>query len=746
MQFYKWMGLLLTAGLPFGLWAQPAPDSLRGRVMTEENGKLEPLVGVRISTIPGYALAWTDPQGEFRIGIDSGTQALVVEYGGFQSDTLDREADLNPIILRPNHLLDEVEIAHRRKSTEISMLSVRKTEQISERELLKAACCNLSESFETTPSVDVSITDAVTGYKQIQMLGLAGPYTFITRENIPDTRGLASITGLSFTPGTWIENMQLSKGTGSVVNGYESVAGQLNVEWRKPFEAEEPHYLINLYQSIQGRSKRNLVARKEFNPYLSSNLFLHGRSQWLRMDENQDGFMDQPLDEQFIVGNRWFWFLDKGWEWQWGAKLTYLENTGGQMDHQRRESTALRPIWGYDMELWRKEAWMKIGKTFMAHPNTSMGLQLSYSDHDQWAKYGRRNHEARQQSLYANYIFQTSTSQGRHTAKAGLSGQWDRYEEKFQGKDYTHREIVPGIFAEYSWSPLSELNLVAGLRADHHQIYGGFISPRLHLRYGFSDHTVGRASIGRAQRTARIFAENLGFLASDRSLEIQRSSEMPYGLDPEISWNMGLNLTHKFRINYRDGSLGMDYYYTHFQDQVVVDIEDPSRIRFYNLDGRSEAHSFQVQLDYEIVRKLDFRLAYRWYDVRTQYLDGRKSRPLISPHRLFSNLGYETGNQWKFDYTVQLWGPARLPRLGGGGIPEKSESYSPAYLTMNTQLTKVWRNRYEIYIGLENLTDYRMSEPILHAESPFEPGFDASMIWGPIMGRNAYIGVRLRLD
>lgn len=232
------------------------------------------------------------------------------------------------------HKLKEVEVRFRKKSTEIGMLDPIKTERIGQRELLKAACCNLSESFETTPSVDVAFTDAVTGYKQIQLLGLAGPYTVITRENIPDSRGLAAVTGLSFTPGTWIENMQLSKGTGSVVNGYESVAGQINVEWKKPFEDKDEKWLFNLYQSSQGRSEGNIVYRHKFNDKVSTNLFLHGRSQWQKIDQNNDGFLDQPLDKQFIGANRWFWFGPKGWEIQGGIKGVYITSKGGQWDYK----------------------------------------------------------------------------------------------------------------------------------------------------------------------------------------------------------------------------------------------------------------------------------------------------------------------------------------------------------------------------------------------------------------------------
>lgn len=659
------------------------------------------------------------------------------------------EADSTQKRSRTEKSLDEITIKHRRKSTEIGMMDPIKTEKIGQRELLKAACCNLSESFETTPSVDVAFTDAVSGYKQVQMLGLTGPYTLITRENIPDTRGMASTTGLTFTPGTWIEGMQLSKGTGSVVNGYESVAGQINVEWLKPFGDETPKWLFNLYQNTQGRTEGNVVFSKKLNEQTSTNLFVHGKGQWLKVDQNNDGFMDQPLDKQWVLANRWFHFSKSGLELQGGIKGVYSDQLGGQKSFSRNTEQVAGNPWGYRQELKRIEAWAKIGKVFRDKPWKSMGLQLSGVYHDQGSTFGARTYDGRHRSFYANYIYQSIIGNTNHIIKAGASNLVDDYNEHFAATGYRRTEVVPGVFAEYAYNYLTKLNIVAGLRVDHHNLFGAFVTPRLHVRYAPLPKTVFRASVGRAQRTANILAENTGYMASSRLFLVSgMNSDYPYGLKPEVAWNTGLNLTQKFRLNYRDGAFSVDYYYTHFESQVVVDVESPQSVRFYNLDGASFAHSFQAQLDYEPVRKFDVRLAYRWYDVQTDYAEGRKQRPLMSAHRAFLNLAYETKNNWKLDYTIQWIGEKRVPALHyeHGGVHHHLQSeMSPSYFMMNAQLSKTWNDNLEVYAGGENLANFMQHNPVLSADQPFGNNFDASMIWGPVMGRNIYGGLRYRI-
>lgn len=716
-----------------------------GTVFEETKGEKTPAPGAVVK-IPGTDIGTqTDVDGNYRLSVPAEATIIVFDRTGFLSDTIKLKEGANNIstILKTLKQLEEVEIKYRKKGNEIGLLDTRKTEIISERELLKAACCNLSESFETTPSVDVAFTDAVSGYKQIQMLGLAGPYTLITRENIPDVRGLSAVTGLTYTPGTFIEGMQLSKGTGSVVNGYESVAGQLNIELRKPFEEKEPKAHVNLYQANQGRTEGNVVYNHRFNKQLSSNLLLHGSSRWKRVDMNNDGFMDQPLNTQIVAMNRWFYFGPKGWEIQGGVKGVYLDQAGGQLKYNKGTEQVAGNPWGFQMNTKRIEGWAKIGKVFPQHKGMSTGLQISGLYHEQDALYGKRNYDAKQNTIYANWIFQSIIKNTNHSIKAGLSTMIDNYSEQFENRLFTRNEVVPGAFAEYSYSFLTKFNVIAGLRGDYHNIFGAFATPRLHVRYAPFENTAIRGSVGRAQRTANILAENIGYMASARSFNIiGGDAALPYGLKPEVAWNYGINLTQKFRLNYRDGAASVDYYYTNFENQVVVDVESPHSVKFYNLNGMSFANSLQGQLDYELIRNLDVRLAYRWYDVRTTYDGVLKQRPLVAAHRAFLNIGYETRNTWRFDYTVQWIGTKRVPSVHdhNGGIT--AEYNSPTFWQMNAQVSKTWNEIFEVYLGGENLTNYMQHNPIIGANNPYDTGFDASMIWGPVMGLNVYAGLR----
>ncbi len=737
--------IALLHALP--LLAQQTERPLNGKVVEETSkNKQQTLIGARVFAPVSKTGTLTDTEGHFTLNLQPDDSLLVVSYVGFDNDTISlkpTDTHLKVVLTQP-HKLGEVKITHRRKSTEINMLDPIKSEKIGQRELLKAACCNLSESFETTPSVDVAFTDAVTGYRQIQMLGLAGPYTYITRENIPDVRGLASVTGLTFTPGSFIESMQLSKGSGSVVNGFESVAGQINVELKKPFEGDK--WDFNLYQNNQGRTEGNIVYNHKLNSKVSTSLMLHGKSQWLKFDQNNDGFLDQPLGNTFVGVNRWFFFSPTGWEVQGGIKATYADNIGGQWHFDKNAETGATSPWGFTLNTQRYEGWAKIGKVSKEKPWRSFGLQLSGTYHNQDALYGKVNYLGKQQSLYGNFIYQSIISNTNHGIKLGMSTIMDKYEEHMNPYLLKRTEVVPGAFAEYSYNYLTKLNIVAGLRGDYNNLYGAFVTPRLHVRYAPWTNTSIRGSVGRSQRTANVIAENLGFLASNRAwfLPLQSGNSNLLDLKPEVAWNTGANITQKFMLNYREGSISADYYYTHFTNQVIVDMETPRQVNVYNLNGNSFAHSFQIQADYEPIRKWDVRLAYRYYDVQSTYNGVQKEKPLIAAHRAFLNTGYETRNNWKFDYTVQWIGPKRVPIAMDDNhmhMPERS----PSFIQMSAQVSKTWKDNFEVYLGGENLTNYMQHPMIVSADNPSSPNFDASLIWGPVMGRTIYAGLRYKI-
>ena len=732
---------------------------LEGKVIDIQNQKA--LQGASVSLINGLRGVLTDTAGQFQLPLTDKlpSKGVVIRFIGYKSDTVLFKKDFDPkesTLTISMHPQDQevdgnaVTVRYERKSTEISLIGAIKQEQINGSELLRAACCNLSESFETTPSVDVGYTDAVSGYRQIEMLGLAGANTFYTRENIPENRGLASVTGLTFTPGTWLESIQLSKGTGSVVNGYEGVAGQINTEWIKPFQKEAPRLLINGYQNSQGSTEGNLVFNHNFNQKLSSNLLLYGRSDWHRNDENKDGFMDNPVGKLLVGSNRWFYFGPKGFQVQGGIKGVYKKSTGGSLDYhyndEKSATTDLKGNWGYHNDIKRLEGWAKIGKVYVDQPYKSMGLQLSGVTYKQRNLFGDRNYDADQKGFYANYIYQSIIGNTNHIIKLGASFIADHYKEDFSRWKMNRKEVVPGAFMEYTYNYMDMINLVAGLRADHHNIFGSFLTPRLHLRYAPFAKTAIRASIGRAERTANFFSENLGLLASNRQFLLNGEpltsfEEGKYPFKPEVAWNTGINLTQKFTLGYRDGSFSADYYYTDFRSQVVTDFEKSGLVNFYNLKGKSYSHSLNLQLDYELIRKLNLRWAYRYLDVKSTYEGKLKERPLISKDRAFFNANYETRNKWKFNYTLQWNGKKRLPQTA-----LYAEKTSPSYFQMNAQINKSFMgDKLELYLGAENLLNYMQNPLILFAEDPIASGFDASQVWGPVMGRNIYLGFRWKL-
>jgi outer membrane receptor for ferrienterochelin and colicin len=667
----------------------------------------------------------------------------VGSYIGYTSDTLQVKGR-GPIhfFLAGAETLEGVEILYREKSTEIDFLESRKVEVVSGKELLKAACCNLSESFETNPSVDVSYTDAVTGTRQIQMLGLAGPNIQITRENMPDIRGLSSIYGLTYIPGTWIESIHVVKGTGSVINGFESIAGQINVNLQKPEYMDK--LLLNGYVNQGGRFEANVNVRIDVGKDLGTALLIHGSTNRIKHDRNQDGFLDMPLSNQGVLLNRWELRKDNGFHFEVGIKGTWINKTGGELNFNPETDEGTTNAWGMELFTKRLEGWTKIGKVNVQKPWQSFGIQLSGTRHDQDSYFGLTRYDASQNSLYGNFLYQSIIANTNHKILTGLSFQYDNYIEVLNTINYDRKEVVPGAFLEYTFNHLDKLTTVAGIRIDHHNQFGTFVTPRLHMRYALSDHSVLRVSAGRGQRTAILISENNGLLASSRQFIIEgQENNLPYGLKPEIAWNLGINFTHEFTLDYREGFFSFDFYRTDFENQIVVDLDrNPQSAVFYNLDGESYSNSFQAQVDYELVKRLDMRLAYRFFDVKTTYDGDLRLKPLVSRHRFFINLAYESRKYWKLDYTLNWQGRKRIPDTHSNPESYQLPEYSPNFLVMNLQISKTWLEKLNVYVGVENLLNYRQEDPILAADDPFGPYFDSSVAWGPIFGRNIYAGIR----
>jgi outer membrane receptor for ferrienterochelin and colicin len=724
---------------------QSGTNEVRGVVMEEdEKGSFKPLVGATVVWLGTNAGTITDETGAF--SIQRNGEKLIISYTGFANDTIsvtpNNEAK---IILASDNQLKEVKVTSSSRPIYISSNDVYRTQNITQRELFKAACCNLSESFETNPSVDVSYNDAITGSKQIQLLGLAGIYTQLTVENLPGPRGLATSLGLNSIPGPWIESIQLSKGTGSVVNGFESIAGQINVELKKPATSEK--LFTNVYVNDFEKTDLNVNLAQHLNSKWSTEILLHDDFLHNKMDENKDGFRDLPTGNLFTAANKWSFENNKGLMSYFGFRILTDDRTGGQTNYNASTDKFTTNSYGLEINTKRYEAFGKLGYVFPQKRYKSIGLQLSAFDHTQNSYFGLTNYNAHQKNFYSNLIYQSIIHTTIHKFRTGLSFQYDKYNEDFKTDNYRRTEIVPGAFFEYTYTPSTKFDLVAGIREDHNNLYGWFTTPRLNVRYQPFKNTVIRASVGRGERTANIFAENNSVFVSSRAVEIISSTAKdPYGLKPEISWNKGITVDQKFKLFNRAASFGLDFFRNDFTNQVVVDLEDVRRIKFYNLQGKSYSNSFQSEISFMPLAKLDVKLAYRLFDVKTTYNNELLEKPLIARNRAFGNIGYQV-NGWKFDYTVTYSGKKRLPSTASNPVQYQLPDYSPSFFMMNAQVSKTFgtKNPLEIYVGSENLTNYMEKNAIIAADQPFSPYFDASLVWGSVTGRMIYGGLRFTI-
>jgi outer membrane receptor for ferrienterochelin and colicin len=649
------------------------------------------------------------------------------------------------IVLATDKQLGEVKVFSKQRSTYLAALNPIRTQVMTERELFKAACCNLSESFETNPAVDVSYNDAVTGSKQIQLLGLSGNYTQLTVENLPGPRGISTPLGLNSIAGPWVESIQLNKGVGSVVNGFESIAGQINIELKKPEKAEKLY--ANGYINNMGKADLNLNLAKKFGKRWSTALLLHDDILNNKIDFNDDRFRDLPTGNQFNAVNRWKYEDERGLIAQFGVKFLADNKTGGEIEFDADDDKYTTDHYGLGINTTRYEGFAKIGFVFPEKKYKSIGLQLSAFDHQQDSYFGLTTYNASQNNFYANLIYQSIIGTTAHKFRTGVSLVSDKYREDFKSINFKRTETVTGGFLEYTFTPVEKFNIVAGMRTDHNSLFGWFATPRVHIRYEPLKGTTIRLSAGRGQRTANIFAENMSVFVSSRAVNILSSATgKAYGLDAEVAWNKGISVDQKFKLFKREASFSVDYFRSDFDNQVVVDLEDVRQVKFYNLEGKSFSNSFQTEINFEPVRKFEVRLAYRYFDVRTTYNNVLLQKPFTTKHRAFTNLAYEISG-WKFDYTFNYNGSKRVPSTLANPAQYQRKTSSPSYVLMNAQVSKTLgkKHPFELYLGGENLSDYFQKDPIIAADEPFGNYFDASMVWGPITGRLIYAGFRYKI-
>ena len=704
-----------------------------GNLYAQVRGTVKDSTG---EAIPGANVFWmntgqgvtTKEDGSFSIVKPSKSHMLIISFIGFQNDTIhvsSKNQQLD-IVLRDGVELNEVNIVTRKLGTMKLRSSVMNEDMISSAELSRAACCNLGESFVTNPSVDVSYSDAATGAKQIKLLGLSGTYVQMLTENIPNYRGAASPYGLGYVPGPWMQSIQVSKGTSSVKNGYEAITGQINVEFKKPQLPEADWVSANLFASTTNRYEANADATLKISKRWSTSLLAHYENETKAHDGNDDGFVDIPQVEQYNVWNRWAYMGDH-YVFQAGIKALSETRTSGQANHGGAIHSGDLYKVGIDTE--RYEFFTKNAYIFNKE------------------KYGRKLYNVDQTNVYASLMFETEFNP-QNSFSAGLSFNYDAYDQHYRLENNTdnplkafEKEVVPGAYVQYTLNLNDKWMVMAGLRGDYSNEHGFFVTPRAHLKYNPNDYVNFRLSAGKGYRTNHVLAENNYLLSSSRKVEIAKN------LDMEEAWNYGASVSTYIPVFGKTLNVNAEYYYTDFLKQVIVDMDsNPHEVAFYNLNGRSYSHVFQVEASYPFFKGFTLTGAYRLTDAKTTYKGVRMEKPLTSKYKGLLTASYQTPlGIWQFDATLQLNGGGRMPtpyELGDGQL--SWERRYGSFEQLSLQVTRYFR-RWSIYVGGENLTNFKQKNPIIDAANPWGSNFDSTMIWGPVHGAKGYIGIRFNL-
>lgn len=618
--------------------------------------------------------------------------------------------------------LGNVTITSRRAGTR-KLGGVENGVQITRAELCKAACCNLGESFVTNPSVDVNYNDAATGAKQIKLLGLSGTYVQMLTENLPNFRGAAAPYALDYVPGPWMNSIQVSKGSSSVKNGYESITGQIDVEYLKP-DADQG-VTVNLYGNTKSRMDANADANIHLNDKLSSEVLLHYQDDYGHHDDNNDGFLDQPNLRQWNLQNRWK-YMGGSYIFHGGLSMMKEEREGGQTTHTM-QMTSSKPLYKIGINTDRYEGYMKHAFILDSERGTNIALMGSASMHLLDANYGNEHYSVNQKNAYAQLMFETNLTD-QHNLSVGLSLNHDYLTS-------SDKETTPGAYAQYTYNLNNKIVAMAGLRIDHSSIYGTFVTPRFHLKLAPNDIVSLRLSAGKGYRTVHAMAENNYLLASGRQLVID-------DLQQEQAWNYGASGSLYIPLFGKTLKLNAEYYYTHFSEQAVIDYDsNPTQIRITNLDGRSYSNTLQIDATYPVVKGLELTAAWRWNDVKCTYGGKLMEKPLTSRYKGLVTASYKTPlGIWQFDATLQLNGGGRMPTPVDGLWSERFGAYEQ----VSAQITR-WFRHFSIYVGGENLTGFHQKQAIINAADPWSNSFDPTMIWGPVHGAMFYAGIRINI-
>lgn len=735
--------IFIAAGLlfPYVSFAQ----TITGTVLNKQR---EALANASVSWLHADIMVRTDTAGYFEIPFTGNNQnILIVSHTGYKTDTvLVFDQAIIECVLQQLGDMSEIVVSRPAEGIVNSNRNPFKVEQLTKGELIKAACCDLAGCFETQLTVQPQTTNVITNSKELRILGLSGVYNQILIDGFPMIQGMTYTYGVSSIPGTLVNNIYVSKGANSVLQGYESISGQINVETVKPGHTDK--LLVNGY--VNSFLEKHLNVNYNYSGRKWSNLTaFHTVQPSNRIDRDKDNFLDLPLLTRYMAYNRIKYGRETDWGWSGSLSVRLLkeQRVGGQTSFRRTDKGS-STVYGQMIDLNQPELMMKTGYRFNDVHNVV--LNVSTFHHQQQSYFGTLEYNARQSNLYIN--LQHEWKWKTHDWRSGVSFRHLNITEDIRFADdllnrgyagvYRREENIPGVFTETTMRFLGDkLTWIAGARADKHNEFGTIATPRTLIKYDFTPETVIRANVGFGWRTVNFFSENIGLLASSRDILFLEP------LKPEKAINSGINVTHKFlSANSRfSGSISVDYYHTRFSNQIFPDYDaDPTKALVRNFTGKSVSNGFQSELYLQFLQQIDLRMGYNFLEVYQGTGALKKILPFNPRHKFLTALSYKPVNKrFQADINLHWFGRQRLPDTKLNP-PAYQRPDSQPYTTVNIQFTYNLK-KLELYAGCENVFNFRQHQPIISWQNPFGPYFDTSSVWGPTRGREFYLGFRFRI-
>lgn len=666
----------------------------------------------------------SDSLGYFSLSEANLNQQIVIDAFGYQLDTFNVVALDSKYKLSSVTDLETLTVSKKKKGSSIMFAKTIQTENITEKELYKAACCNLAESFETNPAVDASFSDGATGTKTIKLLGLGGKYALLSVENMPRIRGNNLYNGLAAIPGSWVESIQILKGNSSVSNGFEGMSGQINTQL-KGLDHAKSIQEINSYVNSLGRYELNGINQIVHTDKLKSAI-LWNHSSWAnKIDQNNDGFYEMPGSNQQNLLLR--------------TKFSPSNKIHNQINlsYNRSEKNGGSDLYKFNLNL-NEQNYGLFGKSgiVLNDPGKSIGLQYSYNEYAFNGKIGNKSIDSKSEELYLNLMHQSYINNTNHGIKMGVSYLKEKLNDEVVYDDvdssyYRFSRSIIGAFIEYTGTLSDKDQLTVGLRTD---AYGNdfYLLPRLNYKHSFNNNLVYRLGAGRAIKSNYFLAENYGSMINNRRV---------YGLgnliDPEDSYSLFNSVWYKFKIGYREASLLVEHHYQDFNNRYLAHYQDNALV--IKQHKKATNQSFLVQFNYEVFPGFDLKVAYKYNEQKAEDLGFNQNNLWLLPkNRSFINMSYETRDNWIFNATLNRIGRQFLPPVNLSDIPVNNEI--TAFYKLGAQISKTHK-RWRAYLGVENALNVRQENVWFGIESDSP---EASISYLPPIGTVIHFGINYK--